>query len=269
MPERLLVYNLVSSVNQQRLINDINDLIIFEIRRDMEKLKNIISSIDKEGSSIFPNSFTTYAKKIKTDSKKTKDYFIFNCYFLIHSLVSSIEKNYSITDIVIDSKDMDLLNQFIDDFEFLIAEDRGTVSNKQIQRLIHPFGKQYNSIQNKIIAYILQNVIPKIIIDEGKMAYICENYMRILFFYGNPSQQKIFIQGDAKYVEELEERFQKYFYEISKINTEKDIGKKLQKVYQEVKKQYQCNRLGTKFDNYDIQNEVVSNQMKKSSVLYQ
>lgn len=254
MPERILVYNLFEYyyLTRDKFYEKINGLIEEDINNKIEELIEKIKNSNDNLQFSFSNSFIRFVERVTTSEyKKTPDYFLLNCYEALNgSTLVNKAKNNSTDKGNTKDENIKTLKQFSEYVEKLASDTAGALSIRELNRLLTPKGKPYTRNQINFIGYLMKRVFPTVI-EKHMLHQICNNWIKITFYSGVPLSQKIYIQNNDDYIENVEEYLDEKFKAISKaINTDNEkIGQLLWEVFTYVQHQYRNNKLGFCQDN--------------------
>lgn len=248
-PGRLFIYNFCKYCNYnsiEDLLNDINDIIIDDIKNEIDEFESITRLSQQDGkNSILTCGFKKYIENINSDDKKrAPEYCLLNCYLKIKELNEHIKKwienkNLSFIEVsTIDKKSFDVFKDYV---ELAESELYGITSLRNLQRILQPDGGPYNKKPTNLIKYVISKFFPNALVKRKvEFSYICENWQRALFYIEDNGEQKIYIHGDSQSVENIEKSLKNKFIALNDIDKNRDenvydeVGKSLWDIYTSV-----------------------------------
>lgn len=244
MPERLFVCNLFNycNISKEKLGLRINDLIQNDIGIKIEEIEMEINNPGNKCNQFFTTSFTKFVKEQEfLKREKAPNYCLLTCYDeLMHAVLSSKSNKRRASDYEDIEQNRNLLKEYEEYIKALTFRDYAVISTRELQRLLEPCGGPYKSTQVKFISYLVKRVFPTLIIEENLLSLVCDNWKNVIFYSGTPLVQKIYIQANEDSAENVEEKLQNKFKEISKVpNADyEEVGRLFLEIFYYVKDQY-------------------------------
>lgn len=235
LPERLFVNNLFKCLNctYDTFLEKINDMISSDIHEELNTLRDSFINVSNEDCPpMLIRSFIDFVEQKKLlNSKKAPEYCMFKCYQKVRSAIQFIANKKTNTSYIkietySNAYELRLIDEFESYVEELEARKYGTISLRNLQRLLTANMKCYTGIQRDFMEYIINKVFSHEIINHCKAVYIYNNWKKILLCVDSNAEQIFYIK------KELENKLKHLFEIISNENSNTNlVGGKLWEIF--------------------------------------